>query len=361
MSYFLQSGDTFSPTPGREAVLDTLPVGNYTIIETPGGLMYKKVSSFEAPGRLYGDVEKRASRILTTFMDRDRSTGVLLSGEKGSGKSQLARLVSLYGYEHNMPTIVVNAPYAGDAFNTLLATVEQPAIVLMDEFEKVYDHRGAQEQVLTLLDGVASSKKLFILTVNDPYRVNEHMKNRPGRIYYSLEFSGLSQPFIAEYCRENLKDPSETENVCKVAALFGQFNFDMLKAIVEEMNRYDETAFEVVEVLNAKPIPTAPGVSFDVTVTSPDGLAGKVTDPVSELPMGTAMNQVHFYASFDTAGDETLTERLDLDHDGERSMTVSSADLKGLDPAAGRYEFVCDGYRVLFQRKERAAVSLAAY
>jgi hypothetical protein len=35
--------------------------------------------------------------------------------------------------------------------------------------------------------------------------------------------------------------------------MFDQFNFDMLKALIEEMNRYKETASEAMRMLNAKP------------------------------------------------------------------------------------------------------------
>merc|ERR1712137_572142 len=38
-----------------------------------------------------------------------------------------------------------------------------------------------------------------------------------------------------------------------ISSLFDHFNFDMLKAMVEEMNRYGEAPDEVLELLNAKP------------------------------------------------------------------------------------------------------------
>lgn len=38
-----------------------------------------------------------------------------------------------------------------------------------------------------------------------------------------------------------------------VAALFTSCNFDMLKAMVEDMNRYDESPSDVLEYLNTDP------------------------------------------------------------------------------------------------------------
>jgi hypothetical protein len=81
------------------------------------------------------------------------------------------------------------------------------------------------------------------------------MRNRPGRIFYMLEFKGLDQEFIREYCTDNLRDASlkNIDQICQTAGLFSQFNFDMLKALVEEMNRYNETPREAMKMLNAKP------------------------------------------------------------------------------------------------------------
>lgn len=96
------------------------------------------------------------------------------------------------------------------------------------------------------------SQKLFILTCNDKWRVNEHMRNRPGRIYYSITFDGLETAFIREYCEDNLKDKSHIDQIVTLSGFYSKFNFDMLKAIVEEMNRYGETPQDALELLNAK-------------------------------------------------------------------------------------------------------------
>jgi hypothetical protein len=58
-----------------------------------------------------------------------------------------------------------------------------------------------QEQIimmLTLLDSVYPSKKLFWLTCNDKWRVNFNMKNHPSRVYYMLDFGGLDETFMRE-------------------------------------------------------------------------------------------------------------------------------------------------------------------
>ena len=68
-----------------------------------------------------------------------------------------------------------------------------------------------------------------------------------------LDFKGLDVAFIREYCMDNLKDTSKIDKLITITMLFDQFNFDMLKAVVEEMNRYGDTPQEAMKMLNAKP------------------------------------------------------------------------------------------------------------
>jgi hypothetical protein len=253
MAYFLKTGNTYKVTD--ESTIDItreLPAGNYTIKQDQmGNLFLEEIDAFSAPKKIYGDTVRNVARILTTFADRPAATGVMLSGEKGSGKSLLAKMLSITAAQDGVPTIVINRPWRGDEFNTLIQTISQPCIVLFDEFEKVYD-REEQEEILTLLDGVYPTKKLFIITSNDSYRVDQHLRNRPGRIFYMIEYKGLEAEFIQEYCTENLNNKEYIDTIVKISAIFSAFNFDMLKAMVEEMNRYNESPQEVLKVLNVK-------------------------------------------------------------------------------------------------------------
>lgn len=267
MSHFLKNGNTFRIA--NEAAMDIhkkLPAGNYVVKMTPQEELYlEQIENFARPSKVYGNCLKNTDRILRTFMSRESSTGVMLTGEKGSGKTLLAKNLSLTAAERDgIPTIVINQPWRGDAFNALIQNINQPAIVLFDEFEKVYD-REQQEEMLTLLDGVFPTQKLFVLTCNDKWRVDQHMRNRPGRIFYMIDFVGLDTAFIEEYCNDNLENKTHIETICKVAQMFDQFNFDMLKALVEDMNRYNESPQEVLEILNAKP-EFDNGAEFEVKV-----------------------------------------------------------------------------------------------
>lgn len=336
MSYFIKNGNTFKVADKDSLdIQERLPVGNYIVKQDQfGNFFLETVDSFEIKGKKYGDNDRNRDRIFNTFIDRAASTGVMLTGEKGSGKTLLAKSLAIKCAEEGIPCLLINQPWRGEAFNSLLQDISQPCMVLFDEFEKVYDH-DEQEEMLTLLDGVFPSKKLFLITCNDKWRVNQHMRNRPGRIFYMLDFKGLDQEFIREYCYDNLKDSSlkNIDSVVTVGSLFSEFNFDMLKALVEEMNRYGETAQEAMQMLNAKP-EFDDGSLYKVAVV-PVGHTGPLTERQlegSDRWKGNPLTERHWNYGYDPDPED--------DDADWYNMRFLQQDLKKVEPNEGKFVFV---------------------
>jgi len=349
MTYFLKSGTRFNVTTKESMDLhDLLPAQTYTVkFDKMAGCFYlEAIDSFEIKGKIYGDTKRTAERVFNTFMDRPASTGVMLTGEKGSGKTLLAKMLSINAQAKGIPTIVINQPWCGEDFNAFIQMIEQPTVILFDEFEKVYD-REDQERMLTLLDGVYPSKKLFILTCNDKWRVNEHMRNRPGRIYYMMDYKGLDNDFIVEYCEDNLKNKLHIPSVCRIAMIFSQFNFDMLKAMVEEMNRYDESPQEVMKMLNTRP-EFSDEAKYKV-VLQPNGIDIPEVDIESTEWHGNPLTQ-RIGLDYKKFNMSAIDEDGKPDFDWETCM-FGNEDLKQIDSTAGKFIFINeDGDRVTLSR-----------
>jgi len=336
MTRFIKNGNAFTVASDESMdVREMLPPGNYTVKEMPmGGPLYlEHIDSFTPLSKVYGDCLKNTDRVIRTFMDRPAATGVMLAGEKGSGKTLLTKNIAIELAKQGVPTIVINAPWHGDKFNSFIQTITQPCAILFDEFEKTYD-RDEQEAILTLLDGVFPSKKLFMLTTNDKYRVDYHMRNRPGRIFYMLDFKGLDAEFIREYCQDNLKNTSQIDKIVNISSLFAEFNFDMLKALVEEMNRYDESPQEALRMLNAKPEFDG-GSKYDVEVVHNGELVKGDVNPA--VFNGNPLQPKGVEISFD------------IDPEGDQDwecMEFNANALVSVDAQAGKFVFEDKGTRL---------------
>ena len=273
---FLKNGDAWSLTPdGRMDVRDRLPAGNYTVCRSPlsGEYFLEETAAFTLPPKLYGKTERHAERILSTFKRRDPGAqiGVCLSGTKGSGKTLLAKHIAKTS---ELPVIIVNTPFSDERFMRTMQGIEQEAVIIFDEFEKLYDS-DAQESILTLFDGVFTARnKVMVITCNNKYAVQSFFHNRPSRLRYSIAFEGLGVEFIREYCEDVLNDcRTYLDKIINLAVLCDEFNFDMLQTLVDELNRYGGEFEDAVEILNVKPLGSTKS-SWTLAVTTPD-LRGK--------------------------------------------------------------------------------------
>mgnify|MGYP001418830748 CR=1 FL=1 len=285
---FIESGNIYTIENRSATKVDDIPAGVYRIKASMQGLYLEKIEDdYKLPEKVYGDPTPRAERILNTWQSRTKNnTGVLLSGDKGSGKSLLMNILCHKAVEeYDAAVILVSDAMAGSDFTDFLSEIKRPLVVGIDEFEKVYGrHEGeAQKHILTTMDGGTLSGALFLLTVNDMWAVNSHMLNRPGRIYYHYKYAGLEEDFIREYCNDNLNNKELVDDIIPLTLLIESFSFDILKALVEELNRYGEKVSEVIKHLNVKTYGIESGKSTKIKVEIFDKNNVDVTDFFNEI------------------------------------------------------------------------------
>lgn len=174
-----------------------LPLGTYSILFNKDSNSYylHLIDDIQIPNKIYGDIVQFAKRVCTKYSSKDRNLGVLLVGTKGAGKSLEARVIANL---LNLPVIVVSEGYDDPEFISFLT---DPAlgncVILIDEFEKLYDGQNADSnKLLSLLDGPYNTHHIFIFTANEFYRINSMMKNRPSRIHFLKEFTGLDEDTV---------------------------------------------------------------------------------------------------------------------------------------------------------------------
>lgn len=224
------------------------------------GIFLKKVDFKLSHGKIYGKSQSIANHIVQAYKctPEDKNMGVLLSGGRGLGKTLTTRLV-IEQLIKTRPIIIVS-----DYFKGMVDFLEnlKGCVILMDEFEKVMggnicgndaeNEQTKQETLLSLLDGnTGSSGNLFLLTVNNAYKLDENLKSRPGRIRYHYRYVSETAEVVREYCKDNLNNKDRIEEVVKALSGAEYVSMDIITSFVEELNNFPEMKpSEVIDYFN---------------------------------------------------------------------------------------------------------------
>lgn len=241
---FIQSGNVFFAERNKGNEVPMLPPAIYTIhFSEMAGFYLERVEDFGMPEKTYGNNDGRAEKIIHTFMTREnKNTGVLLSGNKGSGKTLLSKSVCVKLVEAGIPVLLVETAFAGPAFTAFINYIEQRCALFIDEFEKKYRKDEDQNLLLSLMDGTGVGNKMFLLTSNNE-KVSEFLLSRPSRVFYHWHYGKLPEDVFMSYCDENLHNKAHMDNLKTLLAISTDMSFDVLQSIVEELNRYPEVTF----------------------------------------------------------------------------------------------------------------------
>ena len=249
-----------------------LPVGTYDVQFSPmtGFWLSERTDLVVTEDKIYGNTPDKVRKVMASYNLVNRNFGVLLSGQKGIGKSLFVRLLAQAAIAENLPVITITAPYGGIA--SFLSSIDQDCVIVFDEFEKVFaetDDNNPQDELLSLFDGLDGGHKLFIITCNNLEHISEFMLNRPGRFHYHFTMEPPTADEVAEYMRDKLL-PQYQELVPDVVnlAIIADMPYDYLRAIAFELNQ----GYSLKEAMSDLNITRVDGNHFNVMIYLSNGL-----------------------------------------------------------------------------------------
>lgn len=253
-------GDVYRLYGSSVQTHDALPNGTYIVrFSKMEGYSLERVNTMRVGSeKVYGNRDHKIDKIIRSYNTVDRSLGVMLSGDKGQGKSLFLRMLAEAAHEQlELPVIRVteDAPGLADFLDQL-----GECVIVFDEFEKVFtedeDTGNRQNQFLSLFDGTGSTKRIYCVTINQLRSVSSYLVNRPGRFHYHLRFDYPDAAAVREYLLAEA--PRAAEKVIEQAVSFSQkvnLNYDHLRAIAHEIDHNpDEDFGSLIDDLNIKAV-----------------------------------------------------------------------------------------------------------
>ncbi len=223
---------------------DKLPAQCYVVrFEQFRGFYLEKHPEIEIlEEKVYGVHQSKVRKVFSSFAMFTRNLGVILSGDKGMGKSLFAKMVCCEAVSKGIPVIIVDRYI--DNIASYIERIEQEVVVLFDEFDKTYGEISFREgstrpqsQLLSLFDGICGGKKMYIITCNNLKSLSDYFINRTGRFHYHFRFEYPTADEIREYLTDKLdkKYYGEIESVVSFSKRTS-LNYDCLRAIAFELN-----------------------------------------------------------------------------------------------------------------------------
>jgi hypothetical protein len=239
---------------------DALPAQAYSVaFDQQTGFSLVEYADIKVSEKTYGVHTEKVTKVANGFERSKRNLGVILSGDKGIGKSLFAKMLAEEGIHRGFPIIVIEHYIPGIA--DFINSIEQEVYVLFDEFDKTFGGKredrdsigDPQTEMLTLFDGIAQGKKLFIITCNNLSNLNDYLVNRPGRFHYHFRFDYPDADSITEYLSDKGIAKEEIDKVIAFASKV-KLNYDCLRSIAFELETGDtfETAIADLNIINTQ-------------------------------------------------------------------------------------------------------------
>ena len=134
----IKIGTTYQAYNDELEVFDKLPAQAYSVSfsKNSGFFLDKHTDIVVRENKIYGIHMSKANKVLNAFPYFDKNLGVILSGDKGIGKSLFAKILATEAIKRDIPVLIVDSYIPGIA--DFIASINQEVMVMFDEYDKTF-------------------------------------------------------------------------------------------------------------------------------------------------------------------------------------------------------------------------------
>lgn len=257
MCEFIKTGKQILPKP-KGIDYDLKPKVIYRLVSKSSffdKMIYLDESSETKLDKMYmSDKDKKLIKRVSNSFNKNTTTGVLLSGLKGSGKTMMARQLCV---ACNCPIIVIDPDVTIKELSKFFFDTTIPIALIFDEFEQ-NEEGWESKDLLTFLDGaLKNNKKLVVFTCNDNSNLNDNLFDRCGRIKYFKEYSDLDKETVEYIVKDRLGEDKLQVVSDFIITFFNTRNYDNVISFVDEIKSCldivtEETMLDLIKDMNIK-------------------------------------------------------------------------------------------------------------
>jgi hypothetical protein len=194
-------------------------------------ILIKDRERFKVPTKRYGAHDAYKASFIRTYGETKGTTGILLTGLKGAGKSLLAEdTINEVIDKFQRPCLMITSAIPSSVIKRLILAMGKCS-VYFDEFGKYYEEEE-RNKMLTLFSDSDLEGVMFIVTSNHIHELSDYMIHRPGRFLYKINYEGMQEDAILEVIEELKLPPAILAYIldyCKCHRI----SFDMLRVVAK--------------------------------------------------------------------------------------------------------------------------------
>ena len=129
----VQNGIDFKIYRNGIKTFDKIPTGTYRIMfSQTNGFYLSQIENMSINEKVYGVHERKVQKVFRAFNHSYKNIGAILCGDKGIGKSFLAKMLAIKSISIGLPVILADEYFDGIA--EFISSINQDVMILFDEY-----------------------------------------------------------------------------------------------------------------------------------------------------------------------------------------------------------------------------------